>query len=300
MRKQNTLKKIVSFRGVGIHSGKSSQIRIKPAPENTGILFVQKDQPIPFHVDYVKDTRNNISIGSGDALVKTVEHLVSSLYALHIDNCVIECSSPEIPIMDGSAHDFTLELLKAGTISLEKEREELKIEKPIWVTDGDKFIIALPYEGFKIHYTISFPHSAIGVQNFQTEFNKEIFISEISKARTFGFIEDLDSHLKSGLSKGVDFNNVHVFSKKENRSLNTPRYPNEPVRHKILDMISALALLNCDIKGFIIAYKAGHALDVLFAKKAASQIAKGKKTPLTFPNPYYYAFHSLGMEELPS
>lgn len=279
MRKQNTLKANVEFSGVGLHSGQKCLIHVKPAPEDTGIVFINKsgqtNQFIPYNVDNVTDTVNNITVSNGKSLVKTVEHLAASLYALHIDNCLIETSSSEIPIMDGSTKDFVAELLRIGTVAQDKDREEFRVINPIWVTSEDKYMVALPYNGLKLSYTINFPNSPIGVQSFQTEMNPEIFINNISNARTFGFIEDLDYYQKNGLVLGVSYENVHAFSKKENRPLNSPRYDNEPVRHKVLDLMGGLALLDFDIKAFVISYKSGHSLDVQFSKKIIS-ILTGK------------------------
>ncbi len=271
MRKQRTLKSNIEFQGIGLHSGHACQVFVKPAPEDTGIVFLSKsgatNQFIPYNVENVVDTQNNVSISNGKALIKTVEHLVSALYAFHIDNCIIECGSNEIPILDGSAQSFVKSIIQSGIIEQTKNREEFRIINPIWATLDDKFIVALPYNGFKLSYTISFPDSPIGTQTYNTEVNTENFVNQISEARTFGFIEDLENYKKSGLVLGVNFDNVQAYSKKENKVLNSSRYHDEPVRHKILDLIGSLGLLNFDIKGFIIAYKAGHTIDVMFAKK---------------------------------
>jgi UDP-3-O-acyl N-acetylglucosamine deacetylase len=271
MRKQQTLKSRIDFSGTGIHSGHSCDIILKPAPEDTGLLFLSKagqsKEYIPYNIGNIIDTRNNISISNGRAVIKTVEHLVSALYACKIDNCIIECSSNEIPILDGSSRLFVEGINSAGIEEQSITREEFMVINPVWTTMSDKYIIALPYNGFKISYTISFPNSPIGTQTFNTEISPDTFSKDISSARTFGFIEDLENYKKTGLSRGVTLDNVQAYSKKENKILNSSRYHDEPVRHKILDLLGSLALLNFDIKGFIIAYKGGHTIDVAFIQK---------------------------------
>ncbi len=308
MRKQNTLKSNIEFKGIGLHSGSDCAVVLKPAPEDTGIVFVsrsgQTKQFIPYNVENIIDTQNNISVSNGKSIVKTVEHLVAALYAFQIDNCLIECSSTEIPIMDGSTKEFIRQIIEYGLISQNKTRDEFRIINPIWVTLEDKFLVALPYDGLKFSYTISFPNSPIGTQTYQTELNPDIFVNTLSDARTFGFIEDLDSYQKSGLVLGVNFDNVQVFSKKENKALNYSRYEDEPVRHKVVDLIGSLALLNSDIKGFMISYKGGHTLDVLFARKVMNLIS-GRREPAEYHynsenNYYYHAADMLDMDKIPS
>ncbi|MCX7820390.1 MAG: UDP-3-O-acyl-N-acetylglucosamine deacetylase [Brevinematales bacterium] len=271
MRKQNTLRREVRFEGVGLHSGDKVSLTLKPAPANTGIVFIYNDGKVkeflPLSVDYVTDTKNNITLSNGRALIKTIEHLTSALFAMKIDNCLIEVSGKEIPVMDGSSKVFIDGIIEAGVELQNEYKSEFVVISPIWVRDEDKFIVLLPYNGLKINYTISFPNSPIGTQNYTFDFSTEGYIREISKARTFGFIEDIDSYTKQGLILGANFENVHVFSKKENKCINGSRYDDEPVRHKVLDIIGALALLPFDLKGYIISYKGGHHIDVMFARK---------------------------------
>lgn len=309
MRRELTLKGSVEFEGKGLHSGHISRIILKPAPEDTGIVFISKsgsvNQFIPYSVENVVDTRNNISISNGRALIKTVEHLVSTLYALHIDNCIIECFSNEIPILDGSAGEFVKKIIEVGIVEQNKNREEFRIINPIWSTLDDKYIVALPYNGLKCCYTISFPNSPIGTQTYTDVITSETFIKSLATARTFGFLEDLENYQKNGLVLGVSIDNVNVYSRKDNKAVNSPRYNDEPVRHKMLDLIGGLALLNFDIKGFIIAYKAGHTLDVMFAKKVMN-IYNGinqlytEKPYRVDTNFYIHATPSSSGEKMPS
>ncbi len=309
MRKQKTLKRNIDYSGIGLHSGHSCNITVKPAPEDTGLVFLNKKssstQFIPFNVESIVDTQNNISISNGKAVVKTVEHLVSALYACHIDNCIIECGSSEIPILDGSARSFIEGIIDAGTVEQSGNREEFRVINPIWATLDDKFIVALPYNGFKVNYTISFPDSPIGTQTMNIDITRETFIKEISGARTFGFIEDLEEYRKSGLVMGVTLDNVQAYSKKDNRVLNSSRYNDEPVRHKILDLVGSLALLNFDIKGFIISYKGGHTLDVTFARKVMNIFSGTGRIPLDryyhdSPGYFYQAGNIADIIKIPS
>lgn len=310
MRKQNTLKSALSFTGKGLHSGLESRIILKPAPVDTGLVFIYKThggnpEYIPYTPDYVVDTVNNIAVSNGKAVVKTVEHLVAALYGMEVDNCLIECSSSEVPIMDGSAREYVDGIESVGVLAQDKDKEELRIVRPIFVTHEDKFIVALPYNGLKLNYTISFPNSPIGNQTFSMEMNADSFKKELSHARTFGFIEDLDYYRNNGLVLGGGFENVHVFSRKENRHLNAPRYGEEPVRHKMLDLVGGLAIMSHGIKGFIISYKGGHYMDVLFARKVQS-VLKGERelqrgSVHTADSSYYYPLADwLDMEKLPS
>lgn len=294
MRKQKTLKRSVELKGVGIHSGHESRLVLKPAPEDTGIVFILKDglsnQFIPYHPDYVTDTQNNISVSNGKAVVMTVEHLTAALFAMHVDNCLVECSSSEIPIMDGSSREFIRAILDAGLVDQDKDRMELRVVSPVWSTLDDKFAVMLPSDELRIHYSISFPNSPVGNQVMQMPLNPESFISEVSEARTFGFVEDLDRLREMGLSRGVTMENVQAYSRKEKKLLNGARYDQEPVRHKILDFTGALALLPFDLKGFIICYKSGHTLDVAFMKKIMASLESGRIKPSegTQDSVYYY------------
>ncbi len=309
MRMQNTLKNEIHFNGKGLHSGKSGELTLRPAPENTGIVFIYKKGRerlfIPYKTKHVVDTKNNIAISNGQAVIHTVEHLVAALYGLHVDNCFVECDTNEIPIMDGSSGVFTEAIIETGVVSQSAEREELKIVNPVWITLEDKFIVALPYDGLKLSYTISFPNSPIGTQSFNIEIGKESFITQLSRARTFGFIEDLDYYRKNGLVLGGDMENVQVFSKLENRALNDARYDDEPVRHKVLDLLGALAILDLDIHGFIISFKGGHTIDIMFAERVINMLSGMQKVGNTYKygreTSYYYSMADiLDLDNFPS
>lgn len=309
MRFQNTIKETIEFRGKGLHSGKSGVVILKPAPEDTGLVFVRREKHekhfIPYNVENVVDTQNNIALSNGRTVIKTVEHLTAALYGSQVDNCIIETDCNEIPIMDGSSLEFAKTIHENGIVAQNKPKEELKIINPIWATMEDKFVVALPYNGLKLSYTISFPNSPIGTQAFNFEYEPTEFFDKIACARTFGFVEDLDYYRKNGLVLGGDFENVHVFSKKENRSLNTARYDDEPVRHKVLDLLGALAILNFDIKAFIISFKGGHTMDIMFARRVMNMVSGMTKVNHVYQygkdNNYYYNIADLlNLEKFPS
>jgi len=309
MRMQNTLKSDIRFYGKGLHSGEEGELILRPAPENTGIVFIYKKererQFIPYKTKHVVDTKNNIAISNGQAVIHTVEHLVAALYGLHVDNCFVECNINEVPIMDGSAKIFTEAIIETGLLAQETPREELKIVNPVWMTLEDKFIVALPYDGMKLSYTISFPNSPIGTQSFNIEIGEGSFVTQLSSARTFGFIEDLDYYRKNGLVLGGGMENVHVFSRSENKALNQARYDDEPVRHKALDLLGALAILDLDIQGFIISFKGGHTIDMMFAERVMNMLSGMQKVGNTYKygreTSYYYSMADiLDLDRFPS
>ncbi|MCX7883346.1 MAG: UDP-3-O-acyl-N-acetylglucosamine deacetylase [Brevinematales bacterium] len=296
-RKQQTVKSSVRFEGIGLHTGEKSTIEVHPAPENTGLVFLTryqgKERAIPYTVDYITDTRNNITVSDGVVSYKTVEHMMGALYGLGIDNAILEFSGPEMPIMDGSAAPFVEAFLKEGIVTQNAPKEVLRLMESLWVTKEDKFLVGVPFYALKINYTISFPNSPIGTQTFQLNMTEEDAFSSIAQARTFGFLEDIDYYQKHGLVLGGGFDNVHVYSRKENRSVNGARYDDEPVRHKVLDLLGALALLPYDIQGFLVSYKGGHALDVDFVRLLTHYAKKQRGAQPVFTEGYSYQVSSL-------
>ncbi|URA10235.1 UDP-3-O-acyl-N-acetylglucosamine deacetylase [Thermospira aquatica] len=296
-RKQKTLRSSVRFEGIGLHTGETSTIEVHPASENTGLVFVTrykgKDRVLPYTIDYITDTRNNITVSDGVVSYKTVEHMMAALYGLGISNAILEFTGPEMPIMDGSAGPFVEAFMKAGVIEQDAYRPTLRLMESLWVTKEDKFLVGLPFYGLKINYTISFPNSPIGTQTFQLNMVEEEAFSSIFQARTFGFVEDLDYYQKNGLVLGGGFENVHVYSRRENRSVNGARYDDEPVRHKILDLLGALALLPYDLEGFLVSYKGGHALDVDFVRVLSEYAVKTTELQPVFSEGYSYQVSTL-------
>ncbi len=272
MEYQKTLANAVVIEGTGLHTGTFSQVIVKPADANTGIVFQLYDDSGVVHFVKanpmsVRETRQNVAIGNKFVRVKTVEHLLSALFGLGIDNCVIEVKGVEIPILDGSAKEFVKHFKKAGIVELKRVKNALELPYPVWIADGEKHLVFLPSDKLSISYEIFFPEEVIGTQSFYYEHSPENYEKAIAPARTFGFVEDVKMLEKKGLVSGASVKNVLAFSRRKNKPLNSPRFKDEPVRHKILDLMGVLALLGGQVKARIIARRSGHSLDVRVARK---------------------------------
>ncbi len=263
---QYTLKRSVSCCGVGLHAGRTVNLTIKPAPANTGINFyrsdLDKDQKVPAHMKQVVDTRLATTLGNGTATVSTTEHLLAALRGLGIDNAEIELDSYEVPIMDGSAAPFMHLLSKGGRIRQRALRSVLRITDPIEYSDGEKSIRIEPYNGFKITGRIDFDNELIGDQVCTIEVTQERFRKEIARARTFGFVEQVENLWANGMALGGTLESVIAIHWDRRSILNEEglRFEDEFVRHKMLDLIGDLALLGGPIMGHVIADRSGHSM----------------------------------------
>lgn len=268
--RQITIAQNVALSGTGVHSGKKTNITIRPAQENHGIKFRRVDLPgtqdIPALFKLVVDTSLATVLGTNGAIVSTIEHLMASFAGLGIDNALVEVDDYEMPIMDGSAKDFTRALTAAGTIEQDAPKHFILVKKPIQVQDQDKSVMVLPEPCFKITCSIDFSHPLVGQQKITYDRAKNSFEKEVSRARTFGFIQDLELLKKFSLGKGGSLDNAIVIDK--DRILNEEglRYPDEFVRHKLLDSLGDFSLLGMPIQGHIITHKSGHFLNHLFIK----------------------------------
>ena len=271
MHLQRTLKKEINCFSVGLHTGRKINMKIKPAPVDTGIIFVRKDLPDaePIHANYnnVCDTMLATSLGTNGVTVSTVEHLLSAFSGMGVDNAIIELDSFEVPIMDGSALPFVNMLKEVGTHVQEKNKRLLIIKKPVSVTEGDASAVLLPAEEFKITYEIDFKHPFIGKQSYSMTFSDEKYEKEICAAQTFGFLKDLEFLQAKGLALGGSLKNVIVLDDKKIINKEGLRIPDVFVKHKILDAIGDLFLLGMPIIGHFIAYKSGHRLNNLLLKE---------------------------------
>ena len=267
---QKTLSQSVSIAGTGVHSGKQTRLAIKPAPENHGIKFRRLDLPgtqdIQALFKLVVDTSLATVLGTNGAIVSTIEHLMASFAGLEIDNALVELDDYEIPIMDGSAKIFTQLIKKAGIVKQAAPKQFFIVKKPIKVTDNDKSVIVYPESCFKITCGIDFTHPLIGKQKVTFDRAKNNFEKEISYARTFGFIQDLELLKKFSLGKGGSLDNAIIIDKDKILNEEGLRYPDEFVRHKLLDSLGDFSLLGMPIQGHIVTYKSGHALNHLFIK----------------------------------
>ncbi|NOX33164.1 MAG: UDP-3-O-acyl-N-acetylglucosamine deacetylase [Deltaproteobacteria bacterium] len=267
---QRTLSQSVLVSGTGVHSGKQTRLAINPAPENHGIKFRRIDLPgtqdIQALFKLVVDTSLATVLGTNGAIVSTIEHLMASFAGLGIDNALVEVNDYEIPIMDGSAAIFTRLMENAGVVEQAAPKHFIIVKKPIKVTDNDKSVSVYPEPCFKITCRIDFQHPLIGKQEITFDQAKNNFEKEISRARTFGFIQDLELLKKFSLGKGGSLDNVIIIDKDRILNKEGLRYPDEFVRHKLLDSLGDFSLLGMPIQGHIVTHKSGHTLNHLFIK----------------------------------
>ncbi|HTS21581.1 MAG TPA: UDP-3-O-acyl-N-acetylglucosamine deacetylase [Casimicrobiaceae bacterium] len=267
MLKQRTLKSSIRTTGVGLHTGARVDLNLRPAPPDTGIVFHRVDLPepvtIPAHAINVRDTRLSSSLEKDGARISTVEHLMSALAGLGIDNLHVDVAGPEIPIMDGSAGPFVFLLQSAGIEEQNARKRYLRIKEPVEVRRDDKWARFEPFHGFKLDFTIDFPHPVFGTESRQVviDFAHHSYTKEVSRARTFAFMEDVEAMREAGLALGGSLQNAIVLD--ETRVLNSEglRYDNEFVKHKVLDAIGDLYLLGHPLIGTYAAFKSGHALN---------------------------------------
>ncbi|WP_024889447.1 UDP-3-O-acyl-N-acetylglucosamine deacetylase [Luteimonas huabeiensis] len=267
MPKQRTLKNTIRATGVGLHSGEKVYLTLRPAPVDTGIVFRRVDLDpvveIPASGELVTETMLCTGLTRGEGKVMTVEHLMSALAGLGVDNVYVELSAAEVPIMDGSSGPFVFLLQSAGIVTQDAPKRFIRILRPIEVRDGDKLARFSPYDGFRLDFTIEFDHPAIPTQQSRAtvEFSTENYIREVSRARTFGFMRDLEFMRERNLGLGGSMDNAIVLD--EFRVLNDDglRYANEFVRHKILDAIGDLYLVGHPVLGAFEGHKSGHALN---------------------------------------
>jgi len=261
---QYTLKKTVNCCGVGLHSGRTVNLTIKPAAVDSGIRFFRSDlapgKPIKAHMDKVVDTRLATTIGEDVCTVSTTEHLMAALHAYGIDNADIEVDAGEVPIMDGSAEPFFLMIKKSGKRRQTGLRKVLRITRPITFSDGDKHLTISPFNGLKITGEIEFDDTLIRTQKYSITLQDNGFGNEIARARTFGYVEQVEELWANGLALGGTLENVIAIHWNRKSILNEDglRFENEFIRHKVLDLLGDIALLGCPVLGHIEAFKAGH------------------------------------------
>lgn len=276
-RKQQTLKDKIEFSGIGIHTGREVTMRFCPAPAGHGIVFQRIDLPaktkIPANSNYVCDLLRSTTIGNDGAKIHTVEHVLAALKAYHIDNLLIEIDNIEPPVGNGSSDVFVDMIESVGIEEQSEECSIIKIDKPIFWADKDIQIVILPYDGFRISYTLNYPGSKILKAQFHTlEITPENFKKEIASCRTFSLYEEVSMLLDRGLIKGASLDNAVVIKEEVVLSKNGLFFPDEMVRHKILDMLGDLKLVGYDFMGHIISIRSGHASNHEFAKALHNSI----------------------------
>lgn len=271
---QKTIDKPVSCNGIGLHSGKEISLTLKPGGANSGIRFKRSDladkKLIPAYMNRVVDSTLATTISEDDVSISTTEHLLAAINGLTIDNIVIELDGPEVPIMDGSAAPFADLLMQAGIRQQKSYRRFVKITRKISFRDDDKIIRIYPYDGFKVTAEIDFKHKAINRQVHSVSVTPKNFITEIAKARTFGFVDDVEKLQKNGLALGASLDNAVGIDKNGVLNKEGLRYKDEFVRHKIIDIMGDMALLGCPILGHIVAYKSGHGQHLKLMKTIAA------------------------------
>ncbi|MCQ1057195.1 UDP-3-O-acyl-N-acetylglucosamine deacetylase [Photobacterium sp. DNB23_23_1] len=300
MIRQRTLKSIVQTTGVGLHSGRKVTLILRPAAANTGVIYRRTDlnPPVDFpaDADSVRDTMLCTALVNEQGVrISTVEHLNAALAGMGIDNVIIEVDAPEIPIMDGSASPFIYLLQSAGIDTLNTPKRFLRIKKTVRVEDGDKWAELRPFNGFRLDFAIDFNHPAIESeqQRLVLDFSSQSFVKDISRARTFGFMRDIEYLQSQNLCLGGSFDNAIVLD--DYRILNDEglRFDNELVTHKVLDAIGDLYMCGHNIIGEMVAYKSGHALNnMLLRAVLADQEAyewatftDEQQVPVTFAQP---------------
>lgn len=280
MLRQRTLKNTIRATGVGLHTGEKVYLTLRPAAVDTGIVFrrVDLDPPVDIHArpECVGETQLSTTLVEGDARVSTVEHLLSAFAGLGIDNAYVDVSAAEVPIMDGSAGPFVFLLQSAGIAEQNAHKKFIRIKRPIEVREDDKWARFEPYDGFKVGFQIDFDHPVFKKhrQLAEIDFSSTSFVKEVSRARTFGFVRDIEFLRERNLALGGSLDNAIVVD--DFRILNEDglRYEDEFVKHKILDAIGDLYLLGHSLIGAFSGYKSGHALNnqllrTLLADKSA-------------------------------
>ena len=267
MIRQRTLKNIIRATGVGLHTGDKVYMTLRPAAVDTGIVFRRVDLPNPVDIrsccENVGDTRLSTTLVKGDVRIATIEHLLSAMAGLGIDNAYVDLSAPEVPIMDGSAGPFVFLLQSAGIEEQAKAKRFIRIKKAVTVRDGDKWARFEPFDGFKVGFSIDFNHPMFTKRTSTSEidFSTTSFVKEVSRARTFGFMRDIEMLREKNLALGGSMDNAIVLD--DYRVLNEDglRYEDEFVKHKILDAIGDLYLLGHSLIGAFYGYKSGHELN---------------------------------------
>ena len=299
MIRQRTLRNTIRATGVGLHTGKKVYLTLRPAPVDTGIVFRRVDLDpvveIPAHAKNVGDTTLSTTLIKGDVRISTVEHLLSAMAGLGIDNAYVEMNASEVPIMDGSAGPFVFLLQSAGIEEQSAAKKFIRIKREVRIEDGDKFASFLPRNGFKVSFTIDFDHPVFRGRPAcaEVDFCSTSFVREVSRARTFGFMHEMENLRSQGLAQGGSVDNAIVVDDFRIVNEDGLRYEDEFVRHKVLDAIGDLYLLGNSLIGEFKAHKSGHALNNMLLRELIAQpdawevvtFEDSEKAPISFASP---------------
>ncbi len=272
--KQRTIQKPVEVVGIGLHKGVPVKLRLEPLGDNEGIVFYRSDKSVTVSLkpENVVDTKMATVIGQEDVVISTIEHLLSAVYAFGIDNLRIIVDNDEVPILDGSANSFVMMIKEAGIKELEENKKFLRITKEVEIKDNDKFAKLSPGKDILFDFEIFFKHPLIGREKFRFEFSTQNYMEQIARARTFGFLKEVQYLRSIGLALGGSLENAIVLD--DNGILNENlRYPDEFVRHKILDAIGDMSLLGYNFIGEYKAFASGHHLNHLLTLKVFEENA---------------------------
>jgi UDP-3-O-[3-hydroxymyristoyl] N-acetylglucosamine deacetylase len=294
MIKQRTIKNIIRATGVGLHTGEKVYLSLHPANPDTGIVFRRSDLEPPISIEAtpnnVGDTKLHTTLVDGNARVSTIEHLMSALAGLGIDNILVDVSAEEIPIMDGSASPFVFLLQSAGIVEQEAAKKFIRIKKSVTIKQDDKVVSFKPFNGFKVKFSLDFDHPVLKKQtlNASVHFSSESFVNEVSRARTFGFMRDLEYLRSIGLARGASLDNAVGIGDTKIINENGLRYSDEFVKHKILDAIGDLYVVGNCLIGEYEAHKSGHELNndslrALMADKEAWEFITYENNPEDVP-----------------
>jgi UDP-3-O-[3-hydroxymyristoyl] N-acetylglucosamine deacetylase len=299
--KQRTLKNIIRATGIGLHTGQKVYLTLRPALPDTGIIFRRVDLPEPVEIpatpENVGETTLSTTLVKDGVKISTVEHLLSAMAGLGIDNAYIDLNAPEVPIMDGSAGPFVFLIQSAGIQEQNAPKRFIRIKRPVRVQEGEKWVQFEPFEGFKVSFAIDFDHPIFkeGSQTAEVDFSTTSFVKEISRARTFGFMSQIETLRANNLALGGSLDNAVVLDNYRVLNEDGLRYMDEFVKHKILDSIGDLYLLGRSLIGAFSGYKSGHALNnqllrTMLADESAWELVTfedEQKAPISFMQPVH-------------
>ena len=282
---QQTIRKPARVESKGLHTGAVVRVEFKPAPPDSGISFLRTDlagsSPVHAAVSSILDAGRRprrTSVGNGVVEVHTIEHLMASCFGCGIDNLLVEISGEEVPGMDGSAHPFLEIFRRSGIQEQAASRRPIPVREPIWVEEGPAALAVFPADSFRVSYTLSYPVPNLSAQFFTAEVTPDVFEKELASSRTFCMAQEVDALRKVGLGKGADYENTVVVEPNGRVVNNHLRYPDEFVRHKVLDLIGDLYLLGRPILGHVMAIRSGHSLNLRLVQRLRQAIERGKES----------------------
>jgi UDP-3-O-[3-hydroxymyristoyl] N-acetylglucosamine deacetylase len=266
---QATLREPLYFEGIGLHTGVQASVEVRPAAPDEGIAFVLDGTRVPATVDFVVDTARATVLGRDGATVSTTEHLLSALFAMGVSNAELVVDGPEIPARDGSAREFVDAIVRCGIEPQNRARRVFEVETPRWIRSGERLIAALPSAEFRVRFVADFP-APIGTQYYDGPIDSKRYREELAGARTFAYLHEVEALWARGLGRGGSLENALIFT--PDGPMQSLRWPDEAVRHKVLDLVGDLALLGAWPKCEIVAFKSGHELHAALARALRDQL----------------------------